>query len=70
VAGRKPKLNWTPCYDQYTVTSKGTLHRLGKDEDEAQKQFRFLMRQAELGVEADPELSTQVVLQRVVDAPG
>ena len=39
MAGRKPKLNWTPCYDQYTVTIKGTLHRLGQDEEEAQKQL-------------------------------
>ena len=43
MAGRPPKLNWTPSLNQFTVTLEGKLHRLGPDKDEAEKQFRFLM---------------------------
>jgi integrase len=53
MAGRIPKLNYTPYYNQYTCTIGGVLHRLGKDEEEAQKRFRFLMREHERGYEPD-----------------
>jgi hypothetical protein len=33
--GRKPKLNWTPCHGQYTVTIDKKLHRLGTDRADA-----------------------------------
>src|SRR2546429_12819 len=42
---RTPKLNWTPCYDQYTCTIGGVFHRLRKDEEAAEAQFKFLLRQ-------------------------
>jgi integrase len=57
MAGRIPKLNWTPCYNQYTVTIDGKLHRLGKDEESAQEQFKFLLRQSELGRTIDPNVA-------------
>ena len=44
MAGRIPELNWTPCYNQYTCTIGGKLHRLGKDEEAAETQFNFLIR--------------------------
>jgi integrase len=53
--GRKPKLNWTPCHKQYTATIDGKLHRLGKDQPEAERQFRFLMTKADL---AEPVASS------------
>jgi integrase len=56
MAGRIPKLNWTPCYNQYTCTINGKLHRLGKDEEDAEAQFKFLMRQAELEHNPDPNI--------------
>jgi integrase len=53
--GRKPKLNWTPCHGQYTVTIDKRLHRLGTDQAVAERQYRFLMTKAEL---AEPVSST------------
>lgn len=57
MAGRKPKVNWTPFYNQYTCTIAGVFHRLGKDEEEAEKQFKFLIRQAELEQTPDPNIA-------------
>src|SRR4051794_30116511 len=56
MAGRKPKLNWTPCFNQYTCTINGVFHRLGKDEEGAESQFKFLLRQAELQLNPDPNV--------------
>lgn len=53
---RTPKLNWTPCYNQYTCTVDGKLHRLGQDERKAKKQFDFLIRQSELNSKPDPDV--------------
>src|SRR4051812_17325890 len=53
MAGRIPKLNFTPYYKQYTCTINGVLHRLGKDQEGAEKQFKFLMREHERGYEVD-----------------
>jgi integrase len=57
MAGRIPKLNWTPCYNQYTCTINGKLHRLGKDQEDAEAQFKFLMRQSDLEHNPDPNIS-------------
>ena len=57
MAGRKPKLNWTPCFNQYTCTIGGKFHRFGQDEDTAEKQFKFLLRQAELHHTPDPNIT-------------
>lgn len=54
---RTAKLNWTPCYNQYTCTVGGVLHRLGKDEKKAKSQFDFLIRQADLKQNPDPNVS-------------
>ncbi len=53
--GRKPRLNWTPCHGQYTATIDGKLHRLGKDQAVAERQFRFLITKADL---AEPVTSS------------
>jgi integrase len=53
MAGRIPKLNWTPSLDQYTATIRGKLHRLGRDEDGAKQQFEFLVGKAEFDEPAD-----------------
>lgn len=47
-AGRKPQLNWTSCLEQYTTTIEGKFHRLGKDKEEAERQFRFLLNKHDL----------------------
>lgn len=52
--GRPPKLNWTPSLGQFTVTIGKKLHRLGIDQAEAEKQFRFLMNKADM---AEPVIS-------------
>lgn len=57
MAGRPPKVNWTPYYNQYTVTINGELHRLGKDKEAAETQFKFLMRQADKGTFGDPNMA-------------
>ena len=62
--GRKPKLNWTPCHRQYTVTIDKRLHRLGADQAEAERQFRFLMSKADL---AEP-VSASTTFGEVADA--
>lgn len=67
MAGRIPKLNWTPCFNQYTCTIDGVFHRLGKDEEEAETQFKFLMRQAERGVDADPNVPFSDVADAYLD---
>ena len=51
---RRPRLNYTPSLAQFTVTVAGKLHRLGTDKEAAERQFKFLTRQAEKGVAADP----------------
>ena len=63
MAGRIPKMNWTPSYGQFTCTIDGEFHRLGKDEEQAEAQFKFLLRQAEKGVEADPNASFMEVAE-------
>lgn len=67
MAGRKPNLNWTPCYNQYTCTIDGTFHRLGKDKEEAETQFKFIMRLAEHGIEADPNATFGDVADAYLD---
>ena len=57
MAGRIPKLNWTPWYDQYTCTIDKKFHRLGKDKEKAEADFRFLLRQAGLGGDPDPNIT-------------
>lgn len=57
MAGRKPKLNWTPCFNQYTCTIDGVFHRLGQDQEAAETQFKFLIRQSEDGAEVDPNVT-------------
>ena len=57
MAGRKPKLNFTPFLDQYTTTINGVFHRLGKEKEDAEAQFKFLMRQAELQLNPDPNVT-------------
>jgi hypothetical protein len=37
MAGRKPEVNWTSFYNQFTCTMVGKFHRLGKSEETAQK---------------------------------
>lgn len=65
--GRKPKLNWTPCFNQYTCTIGGVFHRLGKDEEDAETQFKFLMRQAELEQNPDPNIAFSDLADRFLD---
>jgi integrase len=67
VAGRKPKLNFTPFLDQYTTTIGGVFHRLGKDQEAAEAQFKFLMRQAEKGTAADPNVPFGEVADAYLD---
>jgi integrase len=67
MAGRKPQLNWTPCFSQYTCTIDGVFHRLGKDEEDAKTQFDFLMRQARQGVEVDPNIAFADVADAYLD---
>lgn len=64
---RTPKLNWTPCYDQYTVTIAGKLHRLGRDEETAKKQFEFLLDEAKRGREIDPNIPFADVADAYLD---
>jgi integrase len=67
VAGRKPKLNWTPCFNQYTCTIGGKFHRLGQDEEAAEKQFKFLLRQSELDHTPDPNITFAVLADTYLD---
>lgn len=67
MAGRKPKVNWTPFYNQYTCTIGGVFHRLGKDEEAAQAQFKFLMRQVELDQSPDPNIAFADLADRYLD---
>lgn len=67
MAGRKPKLNFTPFLDQYTTTINGVFHRLGKDPETAETQFKFLMRQSEKGVAADPNVTFGDVADAYLD---
>lgn len=67
MAGRKPQLNFTPSLGQYTTTLGGRLHRLGTDKGRAEAQFRFLLRQAEKGTAADPNVTFADVADRYLD---
>ena len=67
MAGRKPKLNFTPFLDQYTTTIGGVFHRLGKDQAAAETQYKFLMRQAEKGTAADPNVTFGDVADAYLD---
>lgn len=67
MAGRTPKLNWTPCYNQYTATIGGKLHRLGKDQEKADERFKFLLRQAELDRKPDPTIAFGELADRFLD---
>lgn len=53
--GRPREVNWTSSLGQFTVTIGKKLHRLGKDEAEAEKQYRFLLSKHEL---AEPVTSS------------
>jgi integrase len=64
---RKPKLNWTPCFNQYTCTVNGTFHRLGKDEKAAKTQFDFLLKEAERGKTIDPNVTFVDVADAFLD---
>jgi integrase len=64
---RSPKLNFTPFLDQYTTTIGGVFHRLGKDKEAAETQFKFLMRQAEKGTAADPNVTFGDVADAYLD---
>lgn len=65
--GPKPKINFTKSLNQYTCTIDNVFHRLGKDKDAALAQFKFLLRQAEKGVEADPNASFGEVADAYLD---
>jgi hypothetical protein len=67
VAGRTPKLNFTKSLGQYTITVDGVFHRLGKDKDAAETQFKFLVRQAERGTAADPNVTFGDVADAYLD---
>lgn len=58
MAGRKPKLNWTPSRGQYTTTIGGKFHELGKDKEKAEREFRWLLHKHDLQepVESNPTL--------------
>src|SRR4051794_32027736 len=64
MAGRIPKLNWTPCLGQYTTCIRGKRYRLGTDEKDAQRQFDFLMEQ---DGRADEELEANPTFRSVAD---
>lgn len=65
---RSPKLNFTDSLGQYTTTIDGVFHRLGKDKDSAKTQFDFLLRQAERGVVANPNVTFGDVADAYLDA--
>jgi integrase len=67
MAGRRPKLNWTPCFNQYTCTINGEFHRLGKDKKDAQEQFEHYLRQAALGRDFDPNITFKEVADNYLD---
>lgn len=50
---RTPKLNWTSSRAQYTVTFDGKFHLLGADKEEAEKKYRWLLQQKNLGGSLD-----------------
>ena len=64
MAGRKPKVRWTPSLNQFTVTVGGKLHRLGTDRKAAYEQFRFLLHKHDL---AEPA-TTNPTFAEVADA--
>lgn len=64
---RPAKLNFTPFLDQYTTTIDGVFHRLGKDREAAEAQFKFLLWQAERGVAADPNVTFGDVADAYLD---
>lgn len=53
MAGRIPKLNWTPSLNQFTVTLNKRLHRLGRNRVQAEKKFQWLLRQHGHGAQTD-----------------
>ena len=67
MAGRTPQLNFTPSLGQYATTVAGRLHRLGTDKAAAEARFRFLLRQAEKGTAADPNLTFGEVADAYLD---
>lgn len=54
---RKNTMSWVESWSQWTAYVDGKRHRLGTDEEEAVRQFRFLCRQAGDGGEADPNIT-------------
>lgn len=54
--GPRPKINFTKSRNQFTCTIGGKFHLLGPDREEADRQFRFLIRKEERGEEADPNI--------------
>lgn len=64
MAGRPPKLNWTKSLNQYTVTIAGKFHRLGTDEEEAKRQYDFLLTKHDMGEPADPNPPFSVLVDR------
>src|SRR5205823_768769 len=58
---------WNKAKNQYTTTIDGIFHRLGKDEEAANVQFAFLMRQAEQEVEVDASISFGAVADAFLD---
>jgi hypothetical protein len=67
MAGRKPKLNWAPCFNQFTCTIVGEFHRLGKDKATAEREFKHLLRQAELGQQPEPNITFADLADRYLD---
>lgn len=62
--GRKPQMNWQKSKGEYTTTIDGQFYRLGTDEEEAEKQFRFLLDKHEDGEAADPNPPFCVIVDK------
>src|SRR5437763_16929722 len=54
---RKNTMSWVESWSQWTAYVDGKRHRLGTDQEEAVRQFKFLCRQAGDGGEADPNIT-------------
>ena len=66
---RKNTMSWVESWGQWTAYVDGRRHRLGKNEEEALGQFKFLCRQAGEGVEADLNVTiSEVSLAFISDA--
>ena len=59
MAGRTPKLNWTPSLEQWTATIRAKFYRLGTDQEQAKAEFERLVSRdrGERAVESNPLLT-------------